>query len=84
MHFQVDCNQQLGDIYKGTMELVEVSHCLSSKTRLLLNLNSVSSLGSATTEKVSEPFTRKHDPRLDGSDRTGSDERLRNCVLLDR
>ena len=84
MHFQVDCNQQLGDIYKRTMELVEVSHCLNSNTRLLLTFNSVSSSGSATTEKVSEPFTRKHDPRIDGSDGTGSDERVRICVLLDR
>ena len=66
------------------MELVEVGHCLSSNTRLLLTLNSVSSLESATTDKVSEPFTRKRGPRLDGSDGTGSDERVRECGLLDR
>ena len=64
MQFQVDCNQQLGDIYNGTMELVEVSHCLSSNTRLLLNLNSVSSSGSATRGKVLKPFTRTYDPEL--------------------
>lgn len=71
MQFQVDCNQQLGYIYKGTMELVEVSYCLSSNTKLLLTLNSVSSSGSVTREKVLKLSTRKHVPRLDESDRTG-------------
>ena len=51
MQFQVDCNQELEDIYEGTLKLVKVSFC-ASNTRPLLTLNSVSSLGSATRETV--------------------------------
>lgn len=67
MQFQVDCNQELEDIYEGTLKLVKLSFC-ASNTRPLLTLNSVSSLGSATRETVLQSSTRKYDPRLDESD----------------
>lgn len=83
MEYQVDCNQGLEEIYEETMKLVKVSLCVG-KTRPLLTHDRVSSSGNVTREKVLESSTRKHDPRLDQSDRTGRNERLGDCIWLDR
>lgn len=83
MYFQVNCDRPLGDIYGETMELIEVSFCVNG-ARMLLILNSISSLRSAMIERVLELSTTTKDPRVDESTLLGGRERLRNCVLHDR
>ena len=63
---KVDCNRPLGDIYEEIIELVRVRFCVCKSIGVLI-FNSVSSLGSAASEKVSKTYRMMKYPRLNSA-----------------